>query len=337
MAIGAGTVTLADYALMSNSPLIQRVAFSLIDNGSVLQDIPFITKKSLIVNGTRFEGNLPTVNWAQLNAEGVTTKGTPTPWQEQAYLIRNYIDVDQVLVEEENAITDPRAIQLAAYLKAVTYDFNYKFIKNDHITGDANSVVGLKYRIANGSAGYGVRSENLINGGGLDITQANATQATANKLLELLDQLLWSVDNQEGTGVTIYMNEVFKRRLPFLARLMGTSGGFKTTEDQFGRTIDKYKGATLRDIGYKADQSTRIITNTETSDGLSDTTSTYTSLYAVNFSDDHFGGWQFGPLQAQDLGLINNGVIYRTNINWVVGLANNSNRSLGRIYGLKMS
>ncbi len=118
---------------------------------------------------------------------------------------------------------------------------------------------------------------------------------------------------------------------------MGTSGGFSITQDQFGRDIEKYKGATLRDIGYKADQSTRIITNTETSDGTADTGSTYTSLYAVNYSDDHFSGWQFGPLKADDLGLINNGVIYRTNINWVIGLSNSSNRSLGRLYGLKMS
>ncbi len=336
MAIGAGTITLADYALMSNSPLVQRVSFSLIENGSAIQDIPLITKKSLIVNGTRFEGNLPSVNWAQLNAEGVTTKGTPTPWQEKAYFIRNYIDVDYVLVEEENAITDPRAIELAAYLKSVTYDFNYKLIKNDHITGDANSVVGLRYRIDNGGS-FGVRSENKINGGGIDLTQANATQATANKLLELFDQLLWSVDSPEGTGVTIYVNEVFKRRFPFLIRLMGTSGGFSITQDQFGRTVEMYKGAVLRDIGYKADQSTRIITNTELSDGSADTGSTYTSAYAVNYSDDHFSGWQFGPLDAKDLGLINNGVIYRTNINWVIGLANSSNRSLGRLYGLKMS
>lgn len=336
MAIATNSVTLADYALLSNSPLVQRVAFSLIENGSVLQDIPFITKKSLIVNGTRFEGNLPTVNWSQINAEGVTTKGTPTPWQEQAYLIRNYIDVDQVLVEEENAIVDPRAVQLAAYLKAVTYDFNHKIIKNDHVTGDANAPVGLRFRIDNGST-FGVRSENKINGGGLDLTQANATQATANKLIEFFDQLLWSVDSSEGDGVVVYMNEVFKRRFAFLLRLMGTSGGFSITQDQFGRSVERYKMAVLRDIGYKADQATRIITNTETSDGSADTGSTYTSVYAVNYSDDHFSGWQFNELKADDLGLINNGVIYRTNINWVVGLANSSNRSLGRLYGLKMS
>src|SRR6266702_7440287 len=132
MAIASGTVTLAEYALMSNSPLVRAVTYSLILYSNVIQDVPLASKKSLIINGARFEGNLPTVNWSQLNAEGVTTRGTPTPYQEQAYIIRNYIDVDKFLVEEEDAIVDPRGVQTDAYLKALTYDLNYKFIKNDH-------------------------------------------------------------------------------------------------------------------------------------------------------------------------------------------------------------
>jgi hypothetical protein len=44
----------------------------------------------------------------------------------------------------------PRGIQTGAYLKAVTYDMNDKFINNDHVSGNPNAFVGLKYRIANG-------------------------------------------------------------------------------------------------------------------------------------------------------------------------------------------
>src|SRR5579871_6272655 len=158
MSIASGTVTLADYALMSNSPLVQAVTYSLIENGNVLQDIPLVSKKSFTINGARFEGNLPTVNWSQLNAEGLTTRGTPSPYQENVFILRNYIDVDKYIVEEENQITDPRAVQTEAYLKALTYDINYKFINNDHVSGDVNAPVGLKYRIANGGT-YGVRPE----------------------------------------------------------------------------------------------------------------------------------------------------------------------------------
>src|SRR5258706_15291787 len=124
MAIGAGTLTLADYAQMSNSPAVQRISYSLINYANVMQDVPLVARKTLISNGTRFEGNLPTVNWSQLNAEGVTTKGTPTAYQEQAYIIRNYIDVDKFIVEDENQIGEPRGVQNEAYLQALTYDLN---------------------------------------------------------------------------------------------------------------------------------------------------------------------------------------------------------------------
>lgn len=336
MAIGAGTLTLADYAQMSNNPLVQRVTYSLINYANVLQDVPLVAKKSLIVNGARFEGNLPTVNWSQLNAEGVTTKGTPTPYQEQAYIIRNYIDVDRFIVEDENEITDPRGLQSEAYLQALTYDVNFKFLKNDHVTGDVNAPVGLRFRIDNGST-FGVRSENKIDGGGLDLTQATlvSTPGNGNKLLEFLDQLLWSVDSPDGTGVVLYMNEVMKRRLNFALRGLGTSGGLDITRDQFDRTIQMYKGAIIRDPGYKQDQSTRVITITEANTGA-DGSSNYTSIYAVNFGTDHMFGWQFGPPNVQDLGLINNGAIYRTLIDWAVGLVNASTRSIGRIYDIKI-
>src|SRR5260221_3806524 len=217
MAIGAGTLTLADYAQMSNNPLVQAVTYSLIINDNVLQDVPLTDRKSLIANGARFEGNLPSVNWSQLNAEGVTTKGTPTPYQEQVYIVRNYIDVDKFIVEDMNQVVEPRAIQAEAYLKALTYDMNYKFLKNDHVTGDANAPVGLRFRIDNGGT-MGVRSENKIDGGGVDLSQAGITATTANKFLELLDQLLWSVDSPTGANVVLYMNEVMRRRFAYAIR-----------------------------------------------------------------------------------------------------------------------
>lgn len=340
MAIDSNAYSLADYALNSNSPLVRAISYSLIENDNIIQDLPLLTKKTLVANGVRFEGNLPSVNWSPINSEGVTTKGTPTPYSEQLYLIRNYIDVDEVYVEEENSIVDPRAAQVEAWLKALSYDFNDKFFNNDHITGDKNAPVGLKYRINNGSI-FGVRPENIINAGGLDLTQATllTTPGNGNKLIEYLDQLLWSVGSPKGTGVVIYANELWQRRIGFAIRQLGAQGGFASTQDQFGRTVEMYKGALFRDPGYKADQTTRIIPNTEAADGTNPGNSTYTSIYAVNYGTSNFFGWQFKDLNSsvEDLGKINNGVIYRTYISWSVGLMNASTRSIARLYGLKMS
>jgi hypothetical protein len=352
MAIAAGTVTLADYALLSNLPLVQAVSMSLIDYGNVLQDVPLVTKKSLIANGVRWEGNLPSVNWSQLNAEGVSVHGQPTPYQEQVFTFRNYIDVDKLIVEDENAITDPRAAQTAIFLKAVTYDINFKFFKNDHITGDINAPVGLRARIDDAASAnkWGVRPENKIDAGGsaVDLSQANVTAKTAGAFFEMLDLLLWSVDSPEGDGVCLYMNDYVRRRVHFAIRYMGTSGGFDITQDQFDRTIYKYKGATIRDPGVKADQTTRIIAGNaiaagsgsvgETSTGTDSTgaSANFSSIYAVNYNTEHFYGWQFEPINVQDMGLIYNAVIYRTFIDWAVGFINAHTRSIGRLYDIKI-
>jgi hypothetical protein len=207
-------------------------------------------------------------------------------------------------------------------------------VNNVHTTGDKNAIVGVRGRIDNGST-YGVRSENKVNGSGADMTSA-MTAATFGSFTEVVDQLLWSVDSPSGAGVVIYMNEVMKRRWERALRQFAGQGGFGQATDQFGRVFETYKSARIRDIGYKADQSTRIITTTETAAGA-DGASTFTSLYAVNYGEEHLFGWQFEPLSAKDLGLLEAGSTYRTLIDWAGGLYNASTRSLGRVYNIKLS
>ena len=331
----SNALSMAQYAVLSNNPMVQAVTFSLLDMGSAMTDIPFRTKKTLIANGVRWEGNLPSVNWGAINSTPVTTLGTPKPYQEQAYIMRNAIKVDKVYVEDENQIADPRATQLAAYLRGVTYDFNDKFINNDHASGDINSIVGLRARIDNGSQ-YGVWSSCKIDAGGVDLSKATMTAATANSFLEFLEQLLWSVDSPNGENVTLYMNEVMKRRFATALRTLGTSGGFAIVRDQFDRTVEQFMGATIKDIGYKADQATRIITNTETNTCAAGS-STFTSIYADHYAEDHFSGWQYEPVNAHDLGLLNDGVTYSTVVDWAGGLMSANIRSIGRLYDIKMS
>jgi hypothetical protein len=354
MAIGSGTFTLADYALYSNQPLVQAVSMSLIDYGNIIQDVPLVPKQTLQANGVRFEGNLPTINWSPINAEGVTVHAQPTPYQEQAYLMRNYVDVDKYIVMDQNQITDTRASQAKAVLKALTYDINFKFFKNAHDgTGDPNAPVGLRARIDDAASAnkFGVRPENKIDAGGAtaDISQAGISAAKGNAFLEMLDLLLWSVGSTDGTGIVLYMNDYMMRRLNFVLRSLGTTGGLNESMDQFNRTITKYKQATIRDPGVKSDQTTRIIAGNaipagsgsvgETAAGVDSTgaSANFTSIYAVNYGTDNFFGWQFteGP-NVQDLGLINNGVIYRTLIDWAVGFMNANTRSIARLYDIKI-
>lgn len=337
-AVDSNALTLAQYAMMSNDPLTQRVTMSLLDQDSVLNDIPLITNPVMKAKGVRFKGDiLPTVNWAKVNEEPPVVNAVPQDYEEQVYLIRNAIDTDNLLVEDRNQIVDPRAVRLEAYLKSVRLDFTDKFINNNHLTGDADAIVGLRARLDN-PALYGCESELKINGGGVDLTQNAMTAATANNFLELVDQLLSYMDAPTGDGVVIYMNDTLKRRFARAIRTLGAGSGFDTQRDAFDRTVDRYKNAVIRDAGRKKDQSTRVITSTEDSAGV-DGASTYTSLYAVRYGETYMSGWQFMPLEqsVRNLGLINNGVTWRTVVDYAVGLFQVHTRAVGRIYGIKLS
>lgn len=333
MAVDANAVTLGQYALMSNDPRVTGFTNSLIEDGSVMaRDIPFVTDPTLVQRGSRFEGNLPTVDWTPLNTEGAVTSGTPTPWSAQAWVIRNRIQVDKFLMADKNQISSPMAIQVAAYAKGVAYDFNDKWINNTAAL-ESNAVIGLRDRLDN-AAVYGVRAANKINGG-LTMT-AGMTAVNANAVLAVLDEALWSVGSADGNDCVIYANEVFIRRFHLALRVLGTTGGLDTTRDQFDRVVTRYKGAIIRDIGYKADQATRIITATESAAGV-DAASTFTSFYVVKFGRGMgLYGWQFAPMFVSAPFLTEGGAVEQVNIDWAGGLAMDSHRAIARVYNVNL-
>ena len=283
MAVSTSAMSLTDYALISNDPRVMKITQSLLINGSALADIPLFDKKTLLANGVRWTGNLPSVNWGKLNTEPTVTKGQPTPFQEQVYIVRNAVDVDHFLVEDENSIQDPRATQLSAWLTSLSYDFNDKFINNNQITGEDDAPVGLKARLDN-YTDYGIPSEMKINCNAVDLSTSGMTAATARAFFEYLETAFTYMGAPEGDGIVIYMNDYMMRRFRTSTFAMGTNGGLAIVKDQFDRTILKYKNARLVDIGRKADQSTRIITATETSAGASGS-DVHTSLYLVRYGD----------------------------------------------------
>lgn len=337
MAVDSNALSLAQYAQFSNSPLVRRVAYSLYELGGAFADLPLPVQNTLFASGSRFAGDaLPDVNWSNINGEPVTVNATPTPFQEQVYIIRNQIDTDNLLVEDRNRITDPRAVRLEAYLKSVNYEMNHQFINGNPVTGNAKSIVGLRYRLDNPTK-YGVESELKIDAGGVDMSDSGMTTTTANRFIEQVQQVLDYLGAPDGLGVSLYMNDTLKRRFDRAIRLLGGQG-FNTTTDAFDRSVERFKNAVIRDAGRKKDQTTRIITNTETSAGA-DGASTFTSLYAARYGETHLTGWQFKDLNqaVRDLGLVDNGVIYRTVIDWAVGLFYEDTRCMARLYDIKIS
>lgn len=330
-------VTLGEYAMGSNDPLVKKITFSLHKTMNAVQDIPLLDRKSLIQNGVRFVGNLPGVNWSQINVPPTITRGKPTPYQEALYIVRNQFQIDAKLIGEENAITDPLDLQITAWMEAFAYDFNTKFISNAHDSAaghDNNAPVGLRARLDN-PVTSGVHPEMKIDAGGVDVSPTGMTSSSANTFIEKVQTLLDYMNAPEGEGVVLYMNDDVKRKFEKAVRILGAGGGFAMDKDAFDRPIVKYKDATIRDVGRTVDQITRVITSGESAQGV-DGGGTYSSIYGVRYGEGSFVGWQWEPLKPKALGLDpTNGVAYNTVIDWGIGLWQEHTRAVGRLYDIK--
>lgn len=334
MAVDSSSITLSDYALLSNDPLVQYISNSMLMLGDVRQDIPLEIDPTMVKMGIRWiDGSNTSDNWRKLNEETTITKSIPSPWQEQAYIKNGGFDVDTFITADRNQIQEPFAAQLQKWLMDSTYHFNDKFINNNQITGDADCFNGLRFRLDN-PTDYGIPTEMKLTAAATDVSAGS----NMPKLFSYVDRMLIRMGRPEGDGVVIYTNEDLKVLIDFGLKLAGTSGGFRTVTDSFDRSITKYKNATLRVVGRKADQTTQIITSTEDTTGL-DASSTYSSMYFVKYGQDAFRGWQFRGLEQSIIGpyMLPGGTQERLVIDWAVGLLQEDVRSVGRLYNIKVA
>lgn len=344
MAIDANALTLVDYAQMRNDPLVTKIVMSLFDVGNLVDDIPLMTSETLVQMGVRFVDNLPVPTWRQLNQLPTITKGVPTPWQEQLYIVSSQFQMEKRFLREKNAIQDPMEVQFNAWMEAWAYTWNNIFFNNAHDgTGDANAPVGIKARITNPTQ-YGVASDMAVNGiNGATIDLSTVTASSANDLIDGVNQLLINMNAPDGNGVVLYMNEKLNIRFLRAIRSLGAGGGFNMEKDAFGRQIEYYRQAKIRRAGRLVDQVSQVLGD-ENSDGTayangnSSYPGRYASIFGVRYGKETFAGWQDCELKPQNLGIDpTNGVMVNALVDWGVGLWQSHTRALGRLYNIKIS
>ncbi len=341
-----GALTLADQAILSNDPLVKEITKSLHKTWNAIKDIPFTTSPSLRQVGQRYvNSGIPTPNWTGINSEPVAVKGKPKSYEEQMYLLRNKITVDHVLLDQPNNIIDPVEAQVQMYLEGFAYDFNDKFINNDPTSNVAGNSVdafpGLAYRLNNPNQ-YDIPTEMVIDTTAdiaLGTLLTNSSTATslqgigaANRMIADIQKLLDNMNAPDGDGVVFYMSELTKRQVEMAIRVMGIGAGFDITQDSFDRPVEKYKNATVRVVGRKADGTTPIISNTLTISTVTGSNANTSQIYAVRYGSGYVTGWQSGPFKPQYLGLSKeNGIMHNILFDWGCGLWIPHVRAIGRI------
>lgn len=326
-----GALTLADHAAISNDPLVKEITKSLHQTWNALKDIPLFTSPSLKQIGMRYlNSGIPLPNWAAVNAEPVAVKGRPKSYEEQMYLVRNKILVDHVLLDQPTNIIDPIEAQVQIFLEGFAYDFNDKFVNNNPVTGNVDCFPGLSYRMDN-VADFDIPSEMdvALTGGTADLYTFSAT--TNNNFIAGMQELLDNMNAPDGDGVVFYMNEATKRKIEIAIRTLGIGAGFDVTQDNYQRAVEKYKAATIRTVGRKADGTTPVIAN-NLNNGVGGDAGKCSHIYAVRYGTGYVQGWQSGPFKPQYLGLSKeNGIMHNVVFDWGIGLWVPHTRAVGRL------
>ena len=177
-----------------------------------------------------------------------------------------------------------------------------------------------------------------VNAGGVDLTTTSSASIVANNLMLFIQQLMDNMNSPDGDGVVLYVSERLKRRIEWAIRNMGIGAGFDITKDSFDRPVEKYKAATVRSVGRRADGITHVLGN-ETAAGVeTSAASGLESIYAIRYGSGYATGWQSGPFKPTYLGLSKeNGVLHNIVFDWGVGLWTPHVRAVGRVFNIKVA
>ncbi len=317
----ANEVTLADHALASvneGKEIQAEIAYWLLEESYINQILPWATNPALSLQITSVK-TLPTVGTRKINASFSTTKATFEQKVEGKYIFGNEIKVDTVLVD---ANPKERQIHREAFAKSMAYNFNDMFINGDPAS---DQFKGLLLRVTDvyndGFTNQYIDAGSTAASNRGFLYDSTERQYFMDKIAELIDVIIGHSPSALIMNSKMYLGvEAALRREQVL----------RQDKDMFGRIINIYQDVPLVRIGVKADQTTQIITNTETVSGGTEET----SVYAVRFGEGmHLWGIQQKPMEVDDLGRLQSSPHYADRVQWVVGLAVSNPRSIARAYG----
>lgn len=271
--------------------------------------ISLYAEKSDILNAMKFEGiagnaltftqegDLPTTSFRGVNQGFTASTGTFNQQKEALYLAGGDLDVDNFLIKTGGA--DVRSKHEALKVKALAQNVT-NVILNGNSATDSTTFDGWQTRIT--------ETSQLINAG--------STAGGAALSLKKLDQLIDSVNSPTHLVMSRAMRRKFIaafRSSAFPNGLFSMSGG---SDGGQGKMFTSYAGLPIL-VGYDINKNTKILPFTE---AAASGGSTATSIYCVNFGEDGVMGISNGGIDVRDLGELNSAPVWRTRVEWYLGM-----------------
>ena len=355
MASQSGVLTLVQTARLMQDVRDKAITMALAAKSNVLQDLPIRTIGSMRYQFYRAVTlqNLP--QWTNLNADPAVTYNDIEHQSVAMYGLADKKKID-IALEKDKFITNPMALQIELTMQGLGYQFANAFINGDpnaqaNLDGNGNpasTFPGLRYRLdVNHQAEFGISSDCLIDGGGVDLSALDPPATNSRQFLNLMDRSLAVVGAGDTANVVCYMPRDLWVRLPAIMRASGT---FAITKDSFGRRVYDYGGVPIRDMGLVTPSkvlgmstpagSLNSVIGRETSAGVRDDTTpgSYTSMYFVKLGEQNMHGVQQAPPYQADLGISRENGIFRNWVfRWFVGLVNRQPWDVVRVYDIKVA
>jgi hypothetical protein len=301
-------LTLYEASKINDGDVVRSAVIQMFaDNSEILAAMPFedIPGGSLSYNQ---EGTLPGVAFRGFNEAYSEDTGILNPQVEVLRIAGGDLDVDKAIIKTRGEAT--RSTHEAMKVKAMALYLTGKLINGDS-TSDPREFDGLRNRITG--------SQLIANG---------STSGGDPLSLDKLDETIDAVDNPTH----IIMSKAMRRRMAAAARNPSVAGDIRWELNEFGRRVAFYNDLPILVADYD-DAGSRIIDFNEASNNVTPGSSA-TSVYVVSFGEGMVTGLQNGVMEVEDLGEIDSKPVYRTRVEWLVGMAVMHGRACARLWSI---
>lgn len=298
--------------------------FSIESNFSKM--IPFETLGTVEVGHER-TNSIPTVGFRQgRGAAFGGVSGTATDHVKDAvFSLGAQIDMDKTDVKDKKAKGLMEARTRDA-VNGMAWTFNDYFINGDHAV-DAYGFEGIKSRFANLASSQTVYAN--TSSAVLDVRPTSSpSEATMYQWLDRIDEAIYQCDGHTADIALTYadviktLRGILRRLNKYVEKAVDSpryvgSNERRSSSDRVSKPVMVYPsdmGLKWYDSGLKADQSTPII-GTETVNSTA-----CRPIYFIKLGQKYLYGIQQYAIETDGPNKLNDGVTFRTVIDWPVGL-----------------
>ncbi len=254
------------------------------------------------------EGSLPSVAFRGVNESYTPSTGVINPLVEALRIAGGDLDVDTFITKTGGP--GVRATHEELKVKSLAAELTRVIIKGDS-ESQPREFDGLQVRLT-----------------GTQLIEAGSTDGGDALSLLKLDE---AIDLAIGPNRILLMNKAMRRRLTVAGRTAAVGGQIDYVLDDFGRQVTQYNGIPIV-TAYSDDGGTDPIAFDEVGSGGS--TATATSIYVLALGDGLVTGLQNGVMDVRDLGELQTDPLWRTRVEWFVGMAIEHGRAATRLRGI---